>query len=134
MESSRDDADQLDLALLDQFAMTLRCDQLRLAGAEHVSRHPARLAVAELDPLVYLGPVLVVELVDVVREVDQLPLLVVEGDVEVARVHQLADDGVNRPVELLQVLRRARELRDAVERGLHLLRAGGHSACADDIG
>jgi hypothetical protein len=39
-------------------------------------------------------------------------ILVVEGDVEVARDHQLADDGVHRPVELLQVLRRARELGD----------------------
>ncbi len=38
-------------------------------------------------------------------------------------MHQLADDGVHRPVELLQVLRRARELGNAVESGLHLLRA-----------
>ena len=83
--------------------------------------HPARLTAAELDPLVRVGPV-VVELVDPVGVVDQLPLLVVERDVEVVRVHQLADDGVHRPVELLQVLRRARELGDAVQRGLHLLR------------
>ena len=92
-----------------------------LAGAERVPRHAACLAVTELDPLVRLRPV-VVELVDVVGEVDQLPLFVVEGDVEVLRVHQFADDGVHRPVELLQVLRCACELGDSVERGLHLLR------------
>jgi hypothetical protein len=93
---------------------------LRLAGTEPIPGHPARLAAAELDPLVRLGPI-IVELVCPVGVVDQLSLVVVERDVEVVRVHQLADDAMHRPVELLHVPSRARELGDAVERGLHVL-------------
>jgi hypothetical protein len=116
-------ADELDLALLDQFVVALVREQLRLSRAEQVAGRPTRLVAAELDPLVRLGPV-VVELVRPVRPVDQLPVLVVERDVEVVRMHQLADHRVYRSVELLHVASRARELGDSIERALHgLLRA-----------
>ena len=47
--------------------------------------------------------------------------------IEVARVHELGDDTVDRPVELLQVAGRARQLGDPVQGLLHLggLRALG---------
>ena len=83
---------------------------------------PARVARAELIPLVGVRNI-EIDLVDVVRPADQLPLLVIEGDEEVARVHQLADDRVHGAVELLHVLRRARQLGDSVERGLNLVGA-----------
>ena len=121
LDSVGDGADQLDLALLDQLERPFVRQQLRLAGPQHVGGCPPRLPAAKGIPRVRVGNV-GIDLVDVIGEADQLPLLVVERDVEVVRVHQLADDGVHRPVELLQVLRRARELGDAVERGLHLLR------------
>src|SRR5439155_23527490 len=81
---------------------------------------PPGLAFAERIPPMWIGEV-AIEFVDVVRPADQLPLLVIEGDVEVVRVHQFADDGVYRPVELLQVPRRARQLRYAIEGVLNVL-------------
>ena len=80
---------------------------------------PRASAAAELLPPVRIGEV-GVDLVDVVRPVDQPALLVVERDIEVARVHELADDTVDRPVELLQVVGRARQLGDPVQGFLHL--------------
>ena len=61
-----------------------------------------------------------INLVAVVREVDQLALLVIERDVEVVRVHQLADDLVDPGVERRHVLGGARRLGDAVQGGLDL--------------
>ena len=49
--------------------------------------------------------------------------------IEVARVHELADDSVDRPVELLQVAGRARQLGDPVQGLLHL---GGPRALGFD--
>ena len=89
---------------------------------------PRALRLAELRYHLFGSGKVPVDLVDVVRPVDQLPLLVVERDEEVLRVHELADDLVDRPVELLHVLRRARQLRDAVQRALHL----GGAACLLD--
>ena len=116
----RDDADELDLALLGQFHPPLVRDQLGLARAEHVGRRACRGAGAQLLPDVGVGPI-GIELVDVERPVDQLPPLVVERDVEVVRVHELADDAVDRGVERLHVLRGARRLGDAVQGVLDLL-------------
>ncbi len=79
---------------------------------------PLDCRAAEIDPCVGGRPV-DVHLVLPVGPVDQLPLLVEERDEEVVGVHQLADDGVHRPVELLHVLGRARELGDPVERSLN---------------
>ena len=64
-----------------------------------------------------------VDLVDVVGEADQLPLVVIERDEEVVRVHEPTHDGVHLAVELLHVLCGARELGDPVERRLNPLGA-----------
>ena len=118
----RDDADELDLALLGQLQPPLVRDQLGLARAEHVGRRACRGAGADLLPDVGVGRV-GIELVDVERPVDQLPPVVVERDVEVVRVHEPADDAVYRRVELLHVVGGARRLGDAVEGVLDLLGA-----------
>ena len=95
-------------------------EQLRLAGAEDVCGSPARIPRAEGVPLVGIRNI-EIHSVDVVGPADQLPILVIEGDEEVARVHQLADDAMDGPIELLHVLRRAGQLGDSVQRGLNLV-------------
>ena len=57
--------------------------------------------------------VLGVDRVDVVREAERVPRLVVDGDEEVLGVHELADDAMDLHVEALHVLRRTRRLGDA---------------------
>ena len=118
----RDDADELDLALLGQFQPPLVREQLGLARAEHVGRRAFRGTGAQLLPDVGVGPI-GIQLVDVERPVDHLPSFVVERDEEVVRVHQLADDAVYRRVELLHIVGGARRLGDAVEGVLDLLGA-----------
>ncbi len=109
-----------DLAPAGELFEPLRRNKLGLAGAEDVRRDaPRRFALAELEPLVRIGEIELV-LVDVVRPIDQAALLVVERDEDVPRVHELAYDGVDRPVELLHVLGSARELSDAIQSVLHL--------------
>jgi hypothetical protein len=94
-------------------------NELWLSGPQHVCGRPPSIALPERIPLVRVGNVQV-QLVDVVGPVDQLPLVVVQRDEEVLRVHQLAHDRVHRRVELLHVAGRARELRDPVEGVLNL--------------
>ena len=113
-------ADDLDLARRGELPHALVREQLRRAGAEHVRGRAAGVACAEGVPHVGVRHIHL-DLVDVVGPADQLALLVIEGDEEVVRVHQLADDRVHLPVELLHVLRRARQLGDAVQPGLNLL-------------
>ena len=113
-------ADDLDFALGFELLHPFVRQQLRLPGSEHVRGGPACVAGAERVPAVGVRHV-EVQLVDVVRPADQLPLLVIERDEEVARVHQLADHAVHGPVELLHVLCGARQLGDSVEPGLDLV-------------
>ena len=54
-----------------------------------------------------------VELIDKVRIAQHVAIGVVFGDVEVRRLHQRADDLVDLPVKLLEVLRLASELCDS---------------------
>ena len=126
-------APELELALRNQLLLPLPRKPLRFAGSEHVGGGPPRLPAAEIDPCVGGRPV-DVHLVLPVGPVDQLPLLVEERDEEVVGVHELADDGVHRPVELLHVLGRARELGDPVERRLHLLGAPSLSVGGLELG
>ena len=63
--------------------------------------------------------------IDVERIVDQPALVVIERDVEVVGVHQLADDLVDRGVEVRHVARGARRLGNAIQRGLDLRGASG---------
>ena len=87
--------------------------------AEHISGCPARLPDAEGVPRVGVGKI-GIDLIAVEREVDQLALFVVQRDVEVVRVHQLADDLVDLGVERRHVLGCARRLGDAIQGGLDL--------------
>ena len=105
-------AHQLDLAALEHRREVLVEGEQRLAGAQDVGGQP----VARRHGL-GRG----VDLVHAVGVRDQVGVRVVQRDVEVLRVHELADDGVDRPVELVDVLGRARRRRDAVERRLQLL-------------
>ena len=94
--------------------------------SNEVGSDPGGLPRPHRLPHVRVGDVLV-HLVAVERPVHPLAFLVVQHDVEVLRVHELADDAVDLGVELLHVLRGARDLRDAVEGVLDLL-------CARDVG
>src|SRR3546814_1724738 len=64
-----------------------------------------------------------VALVDRIRELDVFAVARQQGDIEVARVQQLADDRVHVGVEALQAAGGDRLLGDAVQRPLQLLRA-----------
>jgi hypothetical protein len=116
-----DNSERHDLIPLDQHLIPLVVAQERLARSEDVRRYAPCLPRADRVPLVRIGEIVVGDLVDVIGPVHELALLVVQGDIEVPRVHELADDLVDRAVELLHVLRGARELRDAVKRVLDLL-------------
>ena len=105
----------------DQLLVPLGRQELRLTRAKDVAGRPARVAAAERRPT-GLEREIRVDVVDAIREVDELPLIVVERDVEVPRIHELPHDLVGRAIELLHVLRGARKLRDPVERALDLLR------------
>ena len=111
-----------DLALLDQLERALVRQELRLSRAEHIRGRPPGLTLAERIPPARVRDV-DVDLVDVVGEADQLPLVVIERDEEVVREHELAHDGVHLAVELLHVPRRARELGDPVKGCLNALGA-----------
>ena len=80
--------------MLHQLQQALVWNELGLPGPQDVGVEAAGVAFAKDVPHVRVRKVFV-DLVDVVGEVDELPLLVVEGDEEVVRVHQLADDGVH---------------------------------------
>ena len=66
-----------------------------------------------------------VRLVHEVREAHRRFLLVADGDVEVPRVHELADDAVDRDVQAFHVLDGRGGVRDAIEGGLQALRPLG---------
>ena len=117
-------AHALDLALGDEHLPGVLGEQTGLAGAQHVGGQPAGIARPERLPGMRIGQVLV-DRVDVVREVDGLAVRVVQGDVEVAGIHELADDLVDRAVEVVHVGGRAGRLGDAVERLLEALAVVG---------
>ena len=109
--------DPRELTLLDELVPLLERGMQGLPGPEYVGRGAVCFTRAELEPLLRVGGV-GIEIVGVVGPADQATLFVVERDPESLRIHELADDLVDRAVELLHVLGRARELRDAVERAL----------------
>src|SRR5258708_1280565 len=67
-----------------------------------------------------------------VGEAHRAAVVVVERDVEVLRIHELAHDPVDGRVEVAHVLDGARGVRDPVESGLQLLRALALADVADD--
>ena len=111
--------DDLELALLGEGLVVLRGKEFRLAMSQHIGSRSTCLADAEVVPRVRIGD-FGVNLIAVEREVDQLTLVVVQRDVEVVRVHQLADDLVDLGVERGHILGGARRLGDAVQGGLDL--------------
>jgi hypothetical protein len=116
----RHDPQRGDLGAPDKLlVLGIRAEEERLAQAQRITGQAGRIALADRLPCRRVGDVLV-DAVDVVGEVQQAPRLVIEGDVEVLRVHQLADDGVHGRVELGQVVDGAGDVGDAVERGLHV--------------
>src|SRR6266550_4312991 len=102
-------SNELDLAAIDEAIEDVRSGEQRLAGAQN----KLRASVAGWFAL-RLG----IELVDEIREAEEVAFVVVLRDVEVARLHQSADDRVQFEIELLQVFRLARHLGDAEQRGL----------------
>ena len=89
----RGSADELDFPLANELLEDLRRGQDRLAGPKNV--------IGETPPQ-GLGRGRSVVFVHEVREADPVALAVVESDVEVPGRHQLADDRVKRPEELLE--------------------------------
>ena len=111
------DADELDRPLQHHLLDLVERREQRFARPQHVGRQPTRLPGAHRLPEVGVGE-RVAGLVDAVGPVERLVLLVVQDDVEVVRVHQLAHDAMDVRVELLHVVRAARGLGDAVQRRL----------------
>src|SRR5208337_1354310 len=62
-------------------------------------------------------------LIDEIGKAQQLGLRIEEGDVEIARIHQLADDIVNGGEKLLQIFGRLATRRDGVQSRIQLLGA-----------
>jgi hypothetical protein len=117
-----DRAQEVDLTVIDQL-LDARCrDQHGTAGPEQVRGQSPGLPRPHRLPDVRIGK-LGIDLVHEERPIHRLPLLVIEHDVEVVRVHQLTDDAVDLGVELPHVLRGARRLRDPVQGSLNPLRA-----------
>jgi hypothetical protein len=114
------DADRLDFAGLDELLVTLLADKLGSSRPEDVGGRALGVPHAEWLPEVRIRNV-EVHGIDVIREVDRLATIVVQGDVEVVGVHECRDRGVDLAVERLQVARGGRRFGDPVKRGLHLL-------------
>ena len=105
---------QLDLAFGTQPLENLRRGEQRLTGAQDEGRHsaPRWFTVRRR-----------IELIDEVGERDDVVVGIVFGDVKVRRLHQCADDLVNLAIELGQVRRLTRHLRNAKQRVLHCFAA-----------
>src|SRR3990172_3238922 len=112
----------LDRTALDQCHVLGQVQVQRLPTADGISRDAARPAGAHRLRDCGVGDV-GIQLVHVVGVVEQLALLVVERDVEVLGVHQLAHDGVHGRIELGHLVDRAGGVGDAVEGVLDLQRA-----------
>ncbi len=100
-------ADRFHLAGRPELLELLRIDQHRLAGADDVGRQSPshRHAAGRIG----------IALVDEVGEGEEVTLAVERGDVEVARVHERADDAVDGWVEVVEALDLAAKLGDAEE-------------------
>jgi hypothetical protein len=98
----------------------LRRDGDWFARAENIGR--GSTGVTKRFPAGWIRDIRL-DAVGVVRKVDRLMWLVVEGDVEVLSEDQLAHRRVNRPVKLLEVARSARCFGDPIEGRLDALRS-----------
>ncbi len=110
----------LDDTVRHQLLLLLLRQQHRHTGPDHVRCRPGRVARAHRLPQLGVGDV-VVDRIDVVGKAQRVPLGVVERDVQVLGVHQLADHAVHALVELLLVEGGSRHLGDPMERHLRPL-------------
>jgi hypothetical protein len=117
-----DDTDRFDLALGHELSVAVRVQDDRLSRPQDVGRRSASVANAERLPDIRIRDVGVDD-VDVIGEVDRLPPIVVERDVEVLGEHQRADRGVDFAVERLEIAGGRGGLGDPVEGRLDLLRS-----------
>jgi hypothetical protein len=92
-----------------------------MAGTEDETGDASGVTLSKRLPRSGVRPVLI-DCVDVESEVDLPTLVVVQGDVHVLGIQERAEDLVDAPVELVEVLRAAREVGDAIQRGLRLRR------------
>jgi hypothetical protein len=111
-------AEHPDAAALDHLALLGVVNEDRLAVFQHVPGESGGLADADRLPHHWVRDVQV-DLVAVEGVIHQAAPIVVQRDIEVLGVHQLADDLVNGGVERDHVLRRAGGLGDPVEGALH---------------
>ena len=106
-------ADQLHFAASLEIGVHVRRREQGASGPQHVLGEPFA------EPL---GRILGVVFVHEIGEGDEPLGRLVQRDIEVCGRDQLADDLMNGAVQLVEVADGARRLRDAVGRGLHLLR------------
>ena len=111
------DAEKCRVPSLDDLLVLLAAQEHRLARSQEVTGQAGGLAGADRLPHSRIRDV-EIDLVAIEREVDHLAPVVVEGYVEVVRVHELADDLVDRLVERGHVARCSGRFGDAVEDGL----------------
>ena len=120
--SVADDADQRDLATLCECPLDGGIDADRLAGPQHVGRQAARVPDAHRLPRLGIRH-LQIHRVHVIRKVQRVALVVVQGDVRVVGVHELADDAMDRGIERVEIFCRAGCFGDPVQGVLDLLRS-----------
>ena len=113
------DAELFGLSPLEDGVHLVLGEQHRNALPEEVRGDTPRLAGTHRLPDVGVRPVRV-DGINEERPIHCASVLVVQDDVEVPCVHQLAHDPVDRGIELLHVLSGARRLGDPVQGGLEL--------------
>ena len=97
-----------------QFFKDCRGRQQRLARAQDVFRQAAAQRLGDRGGILFI---------DEIGKAQQLGLRVVEGDVEVAGIHQLTDDVVNGGEKLLQILGGLAARGNGVQGGIQFLGA-----------
>ena len=114
MAALEGDPELFDLPLPNELVEQPHVHQQRAALSQGVAGDPSSLAASDRLPGQWIGDV-VVGRVGVVRVVDQLAIAVVEGEVQVLPVHELADDPVDGRIERRQVARGQRGIGDPVQ-------------------
>ena len=107
-------ADQLHFAAPHQFLKNGWCRQQGFARAQNIFGQAAAQRLWSGSRIFFI---------DEVGKAQQLRLRIVERDIEVARIHQLADDVVNGGKKLLQIFGRLAARRDGIQGGVQFLGA-----------
>ena len=107
-------ADQFHFAAPHQFLKDCGSRQQGLAGSQDVFGQAAAQALGRGGGILFI---------DEIRKAQQLRLRIVEGDIEVARIHQLTDDVVNGGEKLLQIFGGLAARGNGVQGGIQFLGA-----------